>query len=213
MDRRCFLEKSMLAAGGILLSASGIEAITKPANTKKMKIVLITGSPRRTGNTNHMADQFTRGAQEAGHEVFRFDAASRDVKPCLGCNHCGMDGPCVYQDELSTILRPKLEEADMVVFCSPMYYFGLSAQIKTVIDRFYAINYKIHGGKKTAFLMAYANTSPKDAEAMTAHYKTIANYMGWEDAGMVIAPGIWPVGAVKGTKYAQQAYELGKKLK
>ena len=61
--------------------------------------------------------------------------------------------------------------------------------------------------------MAYANTSPKDAEAMTAHYKTIANYMDWEDVGLVIAPGIWPIGAVKGTRYAQQAYEMGKKLK
>ena len=140
MDRRDFIEKTVLAAGGILLSATGIEALAKPADSKKMKIVLITGSPRRGGNTNHMADQFTKGAQEAGHEVFRFDAASRNVKPCLGCNHCGMDGPCVYKDDFTTILRPRLEEADMVVFCSPMYYYGFSAQIKTVIDRFYAIN-------------------------------------------------------------------------
>ena len=211
MDRREFLEKSVLAAGGILLSSTGIESLAKE-NTKKMNIVVITGSPRRNGNTNHMADQFIKGAKEAGHEVFRFDAATRDVKPCLGCNHCDMDGPCVYKDDFSTILRPQLEKADMVVFCSPMYYFGFSAQIKHVIDRFYAINSAIHGRKKTAFLMAYANTAASDAEPMIAHYKRIASYMGWEDAGMVIAPGIWPVGAVNGTKYATQAYELGKSL-
>lgn len=134
------------------------------------------------------------------------------VKPCLGCNHCGMEGPCVHQDDFTKILRPELEKADMVVFCSPMYYFGFSAQIKTVIDRFYALNGTLHSPRKTAFLMAYANMSAKDAEAMTAHYKTIADYMGWEDVGSVIAPGIWTAGSIKGTKYATQAYESGKSL-
>ena len=210
MDRRDFIGKAALAAGGVLLSSAGIDL--KAKSTKKMKIVLLTGSPRKQGNTNHLADQFTKGASEAGHEVFRFDSASRTVKPCLGCNHCGMEGPCVHKDDFSEILRPQLEKADMVVFCSPMYYFGFSAQIKTVIDRFYALNGTLHSPRKTAFLMAYANMSAKDAEAMKAHYKTIADYMGWEDVGSVIAPGIWTAGSIKGTRYATQAYELGKKL-
>lgn len=63
-----------MAAGGVLLSSAGFSLDAKPS--QKMKIVLLTGSPRRSGNTNHLADQFTRGAQEAGHEVFRFDAAN-----------------------------------------------------------------------------------------------------------------------------------------
>ena len=61
--------------------------------------------------------------------------------------------------------------------------------------------------------MAYANTAASDAEPMIAHYKRIASYMDWEDVGMVIAPGIWPAGAVNNTKYSKQAYELGKNLK
>lgn len=81
--------------------------------------------------------------------MFRFDAAARQVKPCLGCNHCGMEGPCVHKDDFTTVLRQKLEKADMVVFCSPMYYFGFSAQIKTVIDRFYALNGTLHSPRKT----------------------------------------------------------------
>ena len=60
--------------------------------------------------------------------------------------------------------------------------------------------------------MADANMSAKDAEAMTSHYRTIADYMGWKDAGSVIAPGIWTAGSIKGTKYATQAYELGRNL-
>lgn len=199
-----------MAAGGVLLSSAGFSLDAKPS--KKMKIVLLTGSPRRSGNTNHLADQFIRGAQEAGHEVFRFDAATHNIKPCLGCNYCGMDGPCIHKDDFTLTLRPELEKADMVVFCSPMYYFGFSAQIKTVIDRFYALNGTLHSPRKAAFLMAYANMSAKDAEAMISHYRTIVDYMGWDDVGSVIAPGIWTAGSIKGTQYASKAYELGKNL-
>lgn len=99
----------------------------------------------------------------------------------MACNRCGMDGDCVLKDDFS-IVRPHLLEADMVVFVTPMYYFGFSAQIKSVIDRFYAINGRIKGApKKTAFLMAYANSAYKDAEAIRVHYATLADYLGWSD--------------------------------
>ena len=214
MDRREFIKKSGMAAVGSLLLATPLAATLTNDDEKKkgMKLVVLTGSPRKNGNTNHLAEQFIQGAKEAGHEVFRFDAATSQVHPCLGCNHCGMDGPCVYNDDFTKLLRPEIIKADMVVFCSPMYYFGFSAQLKAVIDRFYAINGTLHTYKKCAFLMAYANTSPKDAEAMNAHYMTIADYMGWENVGSVVAPGIWTAGSIKGTKYCREAYQLGKSL-
>ncbi|MBR4985055.1 MAG: flavodoxin family protein [Proteobacteria bacterium] len=177
-----------------------------------MKIVVLTGSPRKNGNTNYMADRFIAGAHEAGHEVFRFDCAKKDVSLCIGCNHCNMNGPCIYDDDF-TQLRPKLIEADLVAFVSPMYYFGFSAQLKRVIDRFYAINGQIKGGsKKAVFMMAYADTAKSEAEAMTAHYKTMIKYLGWKDAGMVIAPGVWTAGAIKNTKYGDEAYKLGREI-
>lgn len=177
-----------------------------------MKIVVLTGSPRRNGNTNYLADRFIAGAQEKGHEMFRFDCAAHKVNGCRACNHCGMDGDCVLKDDFS-IVRPYLLEADMVVFVTPMYYFGFSAQIKSVIDRFYAINGRIKGApKKTAFLMAYANSAYKDAEAMRVHYSTLADYLGWKDMGMVIAPGVWTAGSIKNTSYGDEAYQLGKSL-
>lgn len=125
--------------------ATANELLTK--NEDKMKIVVLTGSPRRNGNTNYLADRFIAGAQEKGHEMFRFDCAAHKVNGCRACNHCGMDGDCVLKDDFS-IVRPYLLEADMVVFVTPMYYFGFSAQIKSVIDRFYAINGRIKGGQK-----------------------------------------------------------------
>ena len=90
-----------------------------------------------------------------------------------------------------------------------MYYFGISAQLKAVIDRFYAINGQIHVPKKAALLMTYANTSSKDAQPIINHYEVLLDYLGWSNSGMVIAPGVWSEGSVKNTEYPQQAYELG----
>lgn len=153
MHRRDFIKKSGMAAVGTMLLATPLSSIQahNDKNKKPMMIVVLTGSPRRNGNTNHLADQFIKGAKEAGHEVFRFDAATSQVHPCIGCNHCGMDGPCVYDDDFTRLLRPQIIKAALVVFCSPMYYFGFSAQLKAVIDRFYAINGTLHTRKKCAF--------------------------------------------------------------
>lgn len=212
MDRRNFLKHSVSTVATVLLSpvASAEELFIK--DERKMKIVVLTGSPRRNGNTNYLADRFIAGAQEKGHEVFRFDCAAHKVNGCMACNRCGMDGDCVLKDDFS-IVRPHLIEADMVVFVTPMYYFGFSAQIKSVIDRFYAINGRIKGApKKTAFLMAYANTGEKDAEAMRVHYQILADYLGWTDMGSVIAPGVWTAGTIRNTKYGDEAYRLGRNL-
>ena len=227
MDRRKFLQHlaSAAAAGIVLTSCSNPSNAQTPdsagtdskvesakGSTKKMKIVVLTGSPRKNSNTGYMAERFIAGATEAGHEVFKFDCARSDVSGCIGCNHCSMNGPCIYDDDFSK-LRPKLIEADLVAFVSPMYYFGFSSQLKRVIDRFYAINGQIKGAsKKAVFMMAYADNSKSEAEAMTAHYKTLIKYLGWKDAGMVIAPGVWTAGSIKNTKYGEDAYKLGKSL-
>jgi multimeric flavodoxin WrbA len=134
-----------------------------------MRIVVLTGSPRKNGNSAYLAEQFIRGAHEAGHEIFRFDSAHRKVEGCTACNSCGMDGDCVLKDDFE-IVRPHIITADMVVFVTPMYYFGFSTQIKKVIDRFYAINGQIKGKrKKTVFMTTYANTATERAQPMLMH--------------------------------------------
>lgn len=214
MDRRKFIKTVGAAAGATLLSGAGIAKAAELLNNKtdkKMKIVVLTGSPRRNGNTNHLAGQFIKGAEEAGHEVYRFDCAQRKVSPCIACNRCGMNGQCIFNDDFEQ-LRPHLVAADMVVFATPMYYFGFSSQLKTVIDRFYALNGQIKGSvKQSVLLMAYADTAPEEAEPMLSHYHTLLRYLGWKDSGTVVAAGMWPAGAVNGTEYSRQAYELGRK--
>lgn len=217
MERREFLKKSALAALGAAVAGTGIVQAFNYMNdneskTNKMKIVVLTGSPRKNGNSAYLAEQFMKGAKEKGHEVFRFDCAFKQVEPCRACNRCGMNGPCIFNDDFQE-LRPRLIEADLVVFATPMYYFGISAQMKRVIDRFYAINGQIKGAsKKAAFLMTYANTSGKEAEPILAHYHTLMDYLGWTSVGEVVAPGVWTAGSIQSTDYPQQAYQLGKSL-
>lgn len=170
---------TLLAAGKVGTGAVGLaESDKQKDKDKRMKIVVLTGSPRRNGNSAHLAEQFIKGAREAGHDVFRFDCAFANVAPCRACNHCGMDGPCVSNDDFET-LRPHLLEADMVVFATPLYYFGFSSQLKAVIDRFYAINGQIKGAaKKAALLMTYADTAPREAEPLLSHYEALTEYLG-----------------------------------
>lgn len=211
MDRRNFLKTAMIMTGGAVLGAGLKVSTAKAKEQKKMKILILTGSPRKNGNSNTLADNFIKGATEAGHEIIRFDAAQKKVHPCIACNSCKMNGPCVFKDDFEFV-RQHIIDADMVVFATPMYYFGFSAQLKTVIDRFYAINGQIHRPKKAALLMTYANTAAEEAEPIKNHYNVLLNYLGWEDAGQVIACGVWPEGAVNNTDYPLHAYELGKTL-
>ena len=153
-----------------------------------------------------------KGAEEKGRLVFRFAFALKQAETSRACTRCGMDGPCIFNDDFQE-LRPPLIEADMVVFATPMYYFSISAQMKRVIDRFYAINGQIKGAsKKTAFLMTYADTAKKEAESMLLHYHTLMDYLGWTSVGEVVASGVWTAGSVRNTDYPQQAYQLGKSL-
>ena len=212
MDRRHFIQGISLLGAGLVMGADikAAEGAEKTGTGKNMDILILTGSPRKDGNSNFLAAEFMRGAQEAGHKTFRFDAAEANVHPCIACNACGMNGPCIFQDDFETVRR-QIVPADMVVFATPMYYFGLSAQLKAVIDRFYAINGQIHVPKKAALLMTYANTAASQATPIASHYDTLLDYLGWTDSGRVIAPGVWPAGAIKSTSYPQMAYELGKK--
>ena len=212
MDRRKFLKTTAIVAGGAVLGAGFRGSTAKTKEQKKMKILVLTGSPRKNGNSNTLADNFIKGATEAGHEIVRFDAAQKDVHPCIACNACGMNGPCVFKDDFDFV-RKHIVAADMVVFATPMYYFGFSAQLKTVIDRFYAINGEIHRPKKAALLMTYANTAAEEAEPIKSHYNMLLNYLGWKDAGQIIVSGVWPAGAVNSTQYPKQAYELGKNIR
>ena len=178
-----------------------------------MKITVITGSARKNGTSNYMADEFIRGAEESGHEVYRFDSARADVKHCLGCNACGMGTkPCIHKDDFIE-LREHLLNSDVVVFVTPMYYFGMSSTLKKVIDRFYSIDPQLKEKNNKGILISVQH-APVDAvkEPINAHCQAILSWLNMENAGIINAIGIESVEHLKQTPFPKQAYELGKKL-
>ena len=178
-----------------------------------MKIILLEGSPNRHGSSNMLAEHFKRGAEETGHSVEIIDTAHADIHPCTGCIHCGYEGPCVQKDDVENI-RKKILDADMLVFVTPLYYYGMSAQLKTMIDRFCAFNSSIQRKHmKSALLTAAWNSDDWTFEALEAHYKTLVRYLNLKDAGMVLGYGCGTPAMGERSIFPQQAYSLGKGLK
>lgn len=177
-----------------------------------MKIVVLEGSPNKNGSSNLLASEFIRGAKEAGHSVQVFDATHGDIRPCTGCIHCGYEGPCVQKDDVSQI-RQMILDAQMIVFVTPLYYYGMSSQLKTLIDRFCAFNSSIQRKRmKSALLSAAWNDDTWTFEALEVHYKTLVRYLNLKDMGMVLGTGCGTVSMTRRSKFPKLAYELGKSL-
>jgi len=179
---------------------------------KMMNILVIESSPHKKGSSNLLAEQFMKGAKEAGHQVAVFDAARANLHPCLGCEACGMSGPCCQKDDMAE-LREQILSADMMVFVTPLYYFGMSAQLKTVIDRFYSFNGALTGKNlKTALIVAAWDDKDWTMKDIKSHYETLCRYLHFRDQGQILGCGCGTVSMTKGTRYPKQAYELGKSL-
>ena len=178
-----------------------------------MKIVILEGGPNKKGSPNLLAGCFRQGAEEAGHMVEIIDAAHADIHPCTGCIHCGYEGPCVQKDDMEEIRR-KILGADMMVFVTPLYYYGMSAQLKTLIDRFCAINSSIQRKHmKSALLTTAWNSDDWTFEALESHYKTLVRYLNLKDMGTVLGYGCGTPSMTKHSRFPQKAYELGNQLK
>ena len=178
-----------------------------------MKIVILMGSPNKNGSTSLLAEEFTRGAREAGHNVERINAAHADVHPCTGCIHCGYEGPCVQKDGVDAI-RAKILSADMIVFATPLYYYGMSAQLKALLDRFCAFNSSIQKKRMRSALISVAwNSDDWTFEALMAHYQTLTRYLNLTDMGTVLGYGCGTPSMTRRSPYPQQAYALGRSLR
>ena len=178
-----------------------------------MKILVLGDSPNRNGPTEILIESFSRGAREAGHTVTVLDTAHMNVHPCTGCIACGYDGPCVQKDDMVQI-RETVMDSDMLVFASPLYFFGFSAQLKTVIDRFCAFSSRINPKHmKSALLSVAWNDDDWTMDAIREHYLTLVKYLNLRDMGMILGTSCGTPSMTKRSRFPQMAYELGKKLK
>ena len=176
-----------------------------------MNILILTGSPHKKGTSNTLVEAFQRGAKESGHQIEVYDCARGNIHGCLGCDACGMNGSCVQKDDGNQVLE-KLLMADLVVFATPVYYFGMSAQLKTMIDRFYARNGAITGKHMKASLLATAwDDNAIVMKGIKTHFEIIFDYLNFQNAGMLLAKGSGNVEMMP-RHYQEEAYKLGKNL-
>ena len=179
---------------------------------KPVKIVVLESSPNQNGSSNMLAEQFIQGAKEAGHSVQIIDAAHGNIHPCTGCIHCGYEGPCSQEDDVDKI-RGKILDADMIVFVTPLYYYGMSAQLKTLIDRFCAFNSSIQRKHMRSALISVAwNNDNWTFDALKAHYQMLVRYLNLKDIGMILGAGCGTPDMTEHSRFMKLAYELGRKL-
>jgi len=178
-----------------------------------MKIIVLKGSPNRHGSSNLLADNFIMGAKEAGHDVEDIDAAHANIKPCIGCLNCGYEGECALSDDMD-VIREKIIGADMLVFATPLYYWGMTAQLKTLVDRFCSRNFTLQTRHlKSALLTVAYNSDDWTFDSLEAHYDTLVRYLNFDDCGRILGYACGSPSMTSNSKYPKDAYELGKSLK
>ncbi|HAH62573.1 MAG TPA: flavodoxin family protein [Treponema sp.] len=176
------------------------------------KILVLTGSPRKGGNSDLLADAFIKGAQLAGHTVIKYETRLKKINGCRVCNKCYSKGAaCVFEDDFNT-LAPFIEQSDMLVLATPMYWFTFPAQLKAALDKMYAL---LIGGRqsniKECVLLACAETENEtDFDGLVKTYELIASYQKWTDRAHLLIPSVSEKGDILHTDALKRAEELGR---
>lgn len=183
---------------------------------KKMskKIVVITGSPRKTGNSFAMTDAFIKATEAKGHTVTRFDAAMMNVGGCHACETCFKSGKaCSFDDDFNKI-APAILEADAVVFTMPVYWYSIPAQIKGVIDKLYSfcVAGKDIAGKECALIACCEEDDLTVLDDVRIPIERSAALLKWQMVGEVLVPSVLNTGDIEKTDGCQQAAALADKI-
>lgn len=190
------------------------------------KILVITGSPRKKGNSFAMTDAFVKAAEAKGHIVKRFDAAFMNVGGCRACDTCFKTGKaCSFDDDFNTI-APEIEAADAIVLTSPVYWYTFSAQIKAIMDKFYAfmkvdkdITGKKHGfagkdigGKVYGLISCCEENDVSVMDGICFSYERTVAMLKGKSVGEVLIPNVWDVNDIQKTDGIEQAKALAEKF-
>lgn len=179
-----------------------------------MKIVVVTGSPRRRGNSFEMTEAFIAEAEKCGHTVRRFDAAFMKIGGCRACETCYSTGKACSFDDDFNLVAPELAEADAVVFSTPVYWYSFPSQIKGVIDKIYSlvIGGKDISGKKCALICCCEESDPSVMDGVRLPFERSAALLKWTVAGEVLVPGVLHEGDVRKTDGVARAVALAHDL-
>ena len=178
------------------------------------RIVVITGSPRKNGNSFAMTDAFIRAAEDRGHTVTRFDAAMETVGGCHACETCFKTGKACSFDDDFNVIAPAIQEADVVVFTMPVYWYSLPAQIKGVIDRLFSfcVAGKDVAGKECALITCCEEDDMSVMDGVRIPVERSAALLKWKMVGEVLVPGVLNAGDIEKTDGCSQAAALAEKI-
>jgi multimeric flavodoxin WrbA len=179
-------------------------------------ILVLTGSPRKGGNSDLLADAFIQGAKQSGHTVVKFEAAMKNIKGCRACDTCwSKDTACSMKGDF-TALEPLLEQAEVIVFCSPIYWCNYSSQLKAVLDRLYAYfqpqcrrTLKI---KESVLMICGEDENGGSFSPAIDSYKSISDYCNWQERGVLAVPAVHKKGDILKTDALKKAEDLGKRI-
>ena len=178
------------------------------------KIVVITGSPRKNGNSFAMTDAFIKAAEAKGHTVTRFDAVAMKLGGCHACETCYSTGKaCTFDDDFNTI-APAILEADALVFTMPVYWYSIPSQIKAVIDRIYSlvVGGKDIAGKECAIIACCEEEDMTVLDGVRIPMERTAALNKLKLVGEVLIPGVLNTGDIDKTDGCAQAAALADKI-
>lgn len=176
-------------------------------------VLIVSGSMRKGSNSDMLAKEFGKGAAESGNNVQIINLADKKIEFCKGCLACVRSNKCIISDDMGEML-PLLQQADAVVFASPVYYYSICGQLKTFLDRsnpLYTAEYNFRN------IYVLLTAAEEEASAAEGAVKAV---QGWVDcfekaelAEIIFAGGVTQPGDIKGHEELQKAYELGKSIK
>ena len=171
-------------------------------------VLILSGSPRKNGNSDLLCDEFMKGAIEAGHQVEKIRVAEKNIGYCRACYGCKDTGVCVIKDDMAEVLQ-KMIDCDVLVLASPVYFYSIDAQLKAVIDRSVARWLEVKD-KELYYIMTAADSEKASMETTLACFRGYADCVeGAKEMGVIYGTGVYEKGEVKDTKAMQEAYEMG----
>ncbi len=176
------------------------------------KVLILSGSPRKGGNSDLLCDEFLRGALEAGNYAEKIRVAAKKVAPCSACYYCrDHAGECVHKDDMAEIME-KIIDADVLVLSSPVYFYSIDAQLKAVIDRTVARWLEVKN-KDFYYIATMADEAHSSADTTLACFRGYADCVeGASEKGVIIGGGVYEPGKIKGKPEMEQAYLMGKNV-
>ncbi|WP_419726469.1 flavodoxin family protein [Terrisporobacter petrolearius] len=173
------------------------------------KVLILSGSPRKNGNSDILCDEFRRGAIESGNEVEKIFVSGKKINYCTGCYACSKSGKCVQKDDMAEVLQ-KMVDSDVIVIATPVYFYTMDGQVKTLIDRTVA-RYTEISNKEFYFIATAAVNNEKLMERTIDGFRGFTDCLdGAKEKGIIYGKGAWQAGEIKGTKAMKEAYGMGK---